>query len=507
MLEAIHRKSVQEGCKKPVQAILPFETALARPSFLRNHYQDLVTSLEMGIDYLTLFATFLGARWLYRLLDLARFSDVGRPGLEHLSHLFLLQVAVACGMTVLLFRLMGLYTKKISLLNIDQMRRLFQSILLLTVLVFAVSFYFRIPYSRMLITTWLLLTLLVMSIEKALFYKVHQHLYVKGLNVKRTVIYGAGEIGRKFYKKITFYPKLGYRAIGFLDDEVTSFAEEINRMEHDRSSVPRVLGTSRDLERVVREFGVDELLIAHKNLSSEQVLDLTNRCRQLGIGFKIIPQLLGHFIENLSLQDIGGLPLIGEKQISIPAFDLAVKRAMDIVFSAFACLFFLPLFLLLVALIKLDSPGPAIFRQKRVGKGGKEFTMHKFRTMRVDAPAYSPCPKDSHDPRITRVGRFLRKTSLDELPQFLNVLRGEMSLVGPRPEMPFIVATYNPLHRKRLTMKPGITGLWQISADRSLAIHDNIDYDIYYVDNFSILLDIAIIARTILYALIAMKTA
>jgi len=497
----------QDARNRALQAALQREISLPKQGFLRRNYHQTVTVVEVVIDYLTLFGCFVGARLLYNSLDLARFSDVGRDTFKEVNHIFFLQIAVTCGIAILVFQLMGLYAKRMSILNIEEMRRLFQSILLMAVLVFAVSFYFKMPFSRMLITTWLLLTLLVMTFEKMLFYKIHQYLHIKGLNVKRVVIYGAGEIGRKLYKKIIFLPKLGYRAVGFLDDEVTSFAQEVSRMEMNGQATPHILGTSRDLEEIVRAFQVDELLIAHKGLSSEQILELTNRCRELGIGYKMIPQLLGHFIENLALQDIGGLPLIGEKQPSIRVLDLIIKRGMDILFSLLACTFFLPVHLVLVALIRLDSPGPAVFRHTRVGKNGKEFTIYKFRTMYVDASPYSPCPRDSYDSRITRVGRFLRKTSLDELPQLWNVLRGEMSLVGPRPEMPFIVALYNPLHRKRLTMKPGLTGVWQISADRSLAIHDNIDYDIYYVDNFSILLDVAIIVRTILYALLAMKTA
>jgi len=191
----------------------------------------------------------------------------------------------------------------------------------------------------------------------------------------------------------------------------------------------------------------------------------------------------------------------------IRRFDLLVKRTMDIVLSLAICAFCLPIFLLIAITIKFDSSGPVIFRQTRVGKNGREFMIYKFRTMFAGAPKYDYCPQDSSDTRITRVGKYLRKTSLDELPQFFNVLRGNMSIVGPRPEMSFIVAGYNPLHRKRLWMKPGITGLWQISSDRTAEILENMDYDLYYVDNFSILLDVAILVRTLLYGLITMKTA
>src|SRR5690606_26694581 len=139
-------------------------------------------------------------------------------------------------------------------------------------------------------------------------------------------------------------------------------------------------------------------------------------------------------------------------------------------------------FLLFWVLIKLDSEGPVVFKQKRVGLHGKEFSFYKFRTMKVDAPKYAHTPQDSSDPRITRVGRWLRRMSLDELPQLFNVFRGDMSLVGPRPEMPFIVEKYSALEKQRLEAKPGITGLWQISTFRGAPIHDHIEYDLFYLE-------------------------
>ena len=154
--------------------------------------------------------------------------------------------------------------------------------------------------------------------------------------------------------------------------------------------------------------------------------------------------------------------------------------------------------LLAIALIiKLTSEGPVIFKQKRVGLNGKEFSFYKFRSMYTEAPQYAPTPSNPADPRITKIGRWLRRTSLDELPQLFNVLRGDMSLVGPRPEMPFIVSQYTSIERRRLDAKPGITGVWQISAARAEPIHANMEYDLFYLENRSLLLDIAIIIKKI----------
>ncbi|HEY4378867.1 MAG TPA: sugar transferase [Acidobacteriaceae bacterium] len=175
----------------------------------------------------------------------------------------------------------------------------------------------------------------------------------------------------------------------------------------------------------------------------------------------------------------------------------AAKRAMDVL-GAIVLLALLAPFLLLVALlVRLDSPGPALFRQRRAGRDGVEFLLWKFRSMHVDAPDYAPSPTSNLDPRLTRIGRLIRRVSIDELPQLINVLKGEMSLVGPRPEMPFIVERYTPLERARLAVKPGITGLWQVSPARAMPIHENLQYDLHYIHHQNLTLDSAILLRTI----------
>ena len=176
-----------------------------------------------------------------------------------------------------------------------------------------------------------------------------------------------------------------------------------------------------------------------------------------------------------------------------------MKRAFDIAFSLLIFIPALPVMLLVALAIKLDSKGPVFFTQERVGLNGKKFIMYKFRSMRTEAGGSELKPKDGRDPRITRVGHFLRLTSLDELPQILNVLKGDMSVVGPRPEMTFIVDTYDKWQSLRLKVKPGITGLWQISAERNLPIHENLDYDMYYLQERSLLLDVVIIFKTVFF--------
>jgi lipopolysaccharide/colanic/teichoic acid biosynthesis glycosyltransferase len=181
----------------------------------------------------------------------------------------------------------------------------------------------------------------------------------------------------------------------------------------------------------------------------------------------------------------------------IAPFHYAVaKRMVDVIGSTFLLLLLAPIFFLIAVLVWMDTPGPVFFVQKRVGRNGELFNMYKFRSMHTTAPRYELCPTQSSDPRITAVGRFIRRTSLDELPQLINVLVGNMSLVGPRPEMPFIVHRYNSRERQRLQVVPGITGLWQLSAERGLPIHDNLHYDLSYIRNRSFFMDLSILIHT-----------
>jgi len=184
-----------------------------------------------------------------------------------------------------------------------------------------------------------------------------------------------------------------------------------------------------------------------------------------------------------------------------PRYYAFCKRALDLTISALLLTLFAPLLALIALLIRMDSPGPALFIQKRVGRNGELFDIYKFRSMYAGSAKYALSPTTSHDPRITRIGRLLRRTSLDELPQLLNVLLGNMSLVGPRPEMPFIVERYNQQQRQRLSVIPGVTGLWQISPHRAYPIHQNIEYDLYYIRNRTFMMDIAILVQTAFFTM------
>ncbi len=243
------------------------------------------------------------------------------------------------------------------------------------------------------------------------------------------------------------------------------------------------------------------LVVAVSNLSPEKLTAAAQTAKQAGseIALVVDPGLE----ERSRLESIGrgGLQLASAVDSIAPLHYAVAKRTSDLIVSSLLLLLLAPLCFLIAVLIWLDSSGPILFVQKRVGRKGEFFDMYKFRSMHTTAPRYDFSPTRSCDTRITPIGRFLRRTSLDELPQLINVFRGDMSLVGPRPEMPFIVHCYNSRQRQRLQVIPGITGLWQLSADRAFPIHENIQHDLNYIQNRTFFMDIAILVHTPLRAL------
>ncbi len=252
---------------------------------------------------------------------------------------------------------------------------------------------------------------------------------------------------------------------------------------------------------LVKSLGAEHVIIAIPTLKREDFVSVARDLIQSGIDVSFVPN------HNLPLDlwmdhtDIDGLLLSSFRKITRAGIYGVVKRMIDVAIGGALLVLLSPLMLTVAMLIRRGSAGPAFFRQERVGRDGKLFRMYKFRSMYLEAEPYQVSPADPSDSRITPLGRFLRKTSLDELPQLINVLRGEMSLVGPRPEMPFIVERYRPLHRQRLLVTPGITGLWQLSADRDYHIHENIEYDLYYIRNQNLFMDLSILFHTAIFAM------
>ncbi len=312
----------------------------------------------------------------------------------------------------------------------------------------------------------------------------------KGHGLVRAAVVGTGSLACDVRSTLDTHPEIGFEFIGF----VRHPGDE----EFEISDADRILGDSTKLEELVRAQGIEELFIAVPHLSPTEQLNLINLGQTPGLRIQMVSNMFGVIASRAKVDEIAAFPVVTLRDGHLPRPQAFAKRVFDLLVSLAGSLVWMAFFHWWIALwIKSDSPGPVFFSQERVGRDGRLFQIFKYRTMRTDAEQYAVAPSSAEDPRVTRAGRWLRKTSLDELPQLLNVLRGEMSMVGPRPEMPFIVEQYEAWEKRRLDVKPGITGLWQVIGRKNLPLHLNMQYDFYYIMNQSLLLDVEILIRTV----------
>jgi exopolysaccharide biosynthesis polyprenyl glycosylphosphotransferase len=315
----------------------------------------------------------------------------------------------------------------------------------------------------------------------------------RGRGMRNALIIGAGRVGRSLAHHLEHYRELGYTVMGFLDETP--------------SEDPRVLGTVDDLRKLARTKFVDEILITIPS-NRDMVRRVVAEAEEYNVRVRVVPELFDGLGLQAPIDYVGRFPVLELYRQPIPEAGLLAKRAIDIVAATAGIILAAPAMLLLSLLIKLDSNGPVLYRSRRVGKKGRQFVCYKFRSMVSDADLkkaelrkknyrQGPTFKIADDPRITRVGRLLRKFSLDELPQLWNILRGDMSLVGPRPHPLDDFELYDAEHMVRLHVKPGLTGLWQVMARRDPSFEKNMELDLEYIENWTLMLDFKILLRTI----------
>lgn len=312
----------------------------------------------------------------------------------------------------------------------------------------------------------------------------------------RVLIVGAGQVGRRVAEMIETYYWAGLRLVGYLDDDP-------QKRLVDRS----VLGTLDDIQPVVEEQAINDVILALPPDAHERLNLVVSKLHELPVNVRIIPDYFSLALYRATVEDFGGIPMINLRDPALNDYQRLVKRLFDLVSGTIITLLALPLMLLVALAIVVDSRGPVIFRQKRVGENGRLFDMYKFRSMVANAEALQEqvlqvdaeghlIHKMKGDPRVTRVGKIIRRWSLDELPQFFNVLKGDISLVGPRPELPWLVDEYAPWQRKRFAVPQGLTGWWQVNGRSDKAMHLHTDEDLYYIQNYSLWLDIFILIKT-----------
>jgi exopolysaccharide biosynthesis polyprenyl glycosylphosphotransferase len=350
--------------------------------------------------------------------------------------------------------------------------------------------------SRFLYLFFVALALFLMILWRALARLAFRWKWVKAVDQRAILILGAGEVGRKLSKQIHRQAGLGLRLAGFLDDDPAKIRE-----------MPGVLGPLDQVREVIQRQTVDDVVIALPLSAHERLNQIVSELHDLPVRVWVIPDYFSLTLHKASVEEFAGLPMLDLRAPALSEYQRMIKRGFDLLVTVLCLPLALPLMAVIALLIRLDSPGPVMYNRKRVGENGRLFTMYKFRTMVVGAEQMQAqvavndadgnhIHKLPDDPRVTRIGRFLRRTSLDELPQLFNVLQGSMSLVGPRPEMPELVENYKLWQRKRFTVPQGITGWWQINGRSDRPMHLHTEDDLYYVQHYSLWLDLQILIRT-----------
>lgn len=435
----------------------------------------------------------------YRLRDVTNLAGTaGQPPRETSA----LLIGLAAGVILAIFATSGLYRRQRAASRMDQAYRIASQVsfgLLLTIAATSLALGRNLVYSRRMVAFGWVFAILAVSVGRFIHTGIIGALRARGVASDRLLIVGAGQTGRLVLDKIRRSPQLGYRAVGFVrhvapDDDQPA---EVDGLP--------VLGTTSDLARIADEQMADEIIIALAGTPHEEVLEMVYAVTDLPVAVRVYPESFRLLTsDSLSIGDLNGLPTVSVRRIGLRRFDRVIKRVMDIVVSVSVLVLFAPLMLLIALAIKLTSPGPVFFAQERVGQDGRAFQLLKFRSMPVDAEKESgPVWAAPDDTRPTRIGRILRRSSLDELPQFINVLLGEMSVVGPRPERPFFVEQFAqtiPAYSARHHEKSGVTGWAQVNGLRGdTSIEERTRYDLYYVENWSILFDVKIIVKTIFH--------
>ncbi len=401
----------------------------------------------------------------------------------------------------LLFRINGMYDSR----RLDTVSRVAWLAMWpvgegITLLILA-SYFLRITqFSRLFVLLFGSINVVFLVLMRIILKKFLHNLRAKGYNFRRILIVGTGNRARSVAKKLHAYQEWGMVVYGFLSQT----PEEVGKQLDDA----RVIGSLEDLQQIISANPIDEVHIALPLLNLDAITSLLEICEEQGIRTRVMMDLYSPTISQVHLEDFRGTPMLTFTASPMETWEMIVKETIDRVGAFVMILLLFPLFLFLSLCIKLTSKGPVFFVQERVGLYKRRFLIYKFRTMVHNAEELleslqyknelsGPVFKIKADPRCTFVGKLLRKTSLDELPQLINVLKGEMSFVGPRPPLPSEITQYEPWQYRRLSMKPGISGLWQVSGRNALDFEKWMKLDLQYIDNWSLKLDFIIILRTL----------
>lgn len=463
-----------------------------------NRSRALLNLLLVSLDVLALVGAFALAYQTRNVLEL--FSiPIDPPSLMQYFPTLLLQVVT----TVIIFYASQVYHLPRAISRIDQMRKILGAVTLGAVLSFGLQGLvltptlrgtpFQVDYPRSLFVYVWLYSALFVEVERELFRLLRFQLRKRGIDNENLLIIGSGKIAREITGRIRGRHDLGYNLIGV-----------VTRPDSSRNKVAgvRVVGCYDDIPRLIDECGVEQVIIALPDAQRNELVNLITLCQRGYVDIKVYPDVFAYMAGDLNVDELGGTPLITVRDIALRGWKLSLKRGMDMIASFVGLVFLSPVLLLTAFLVRLDSEGPIFYIQERMGLDGHPFPMIKFRSMRQDAEASGPGWTVAADPRRTRLGRILRSTNWDEIPQLINVLLGHMSLVGPRPERPVYVQEFReqiPRYMERHREKAGMTGWAQVNGLRGdTSIAERTAYDLWYIENWSVWLDVKIILRTFL---------
>ncbi len=454
---------------------------------MKDRVAILFALLLVLIDMVMMALAFIFSYYLRLWTEHLTPADIGSIG----NYLGVMMIQILT--LVIVFFFSKLYHRHRGLSHVDEFYSVFVAVSVGTIMsVAANSFIIRNgpDYSRRMIVFSWALTIVLVAIGRLLYARLRWATQSRGTGVARVLIVGTGETGRMVLRAIQRAPGLGYEVVGM-----------ISRDSQDECEGVPVLGGFEQLSSLITAHDIDEVIIALPEAPSDQILPLISDCHRAKVTTRVYPNVFQLITSDLSIGHLGGLPLLTVRDTVLRGWKLTLKRAMDIIGSAVGLILLSPLMLLMALLIKLDSPGGVFYTQERMGLDSKPFQMIKLRSMKEGAEDETgPVWAVKGDTRVTRLGSFIRRFSLDELPQFINVLLGDMSLVGPRPERPVFVQQFKkiiPRYVERHHEKAGMTGWAQVNGLRGdTSIVERTKYDLYYIENWSLLFDLKIIIRT-----------
>lgn len=464
----------------------------------RHRLFSVLTTLTLVlIDAVALVTAFTSA---YQLRDLTGLLGPVEPPP---SGTYLLLVSLASTTILTVFIVSGLYRGRRTVSRMDETYRIITQVSLGLVIAIAVTSFLlgeSFIYSRQMLAYGWIFAIVGVTAGRFVHTGVVGAIRARGVAADRVIIVGAARTGQLVLEKIRRSPQLGYEVVGVVRHRPWPDGEPVALLD----GAP-VIGFTSDLATVVAAYEADEIIIALSGVPHDEILDMIFSVTNLPVAIRVYPETFRLLTSDvLSISDLNGLPTVSVRSIGLRPIERMMKRAMDVTISVVVLVVLSPLMFVLAALIKLGSPGPVFYTQERVGQDGRAFTVLKFRSMPVDAEAGTgPVFTTPNDQRPGRLGRFLRRYSLDELPQFINVLFSEMSVVGPRPERPYFVEQFRqriPAYMARHHEKAGITGWAQVNGLRGdTSVEERTLYDLYYVENWSILFDVKIIVKTLFH--------